>query len=174
MDATWLVRLADFGKLTNTFSGTYLLHYKYAVARGDPLVDQAGTFGGPADALPHFRGNLASTWAKGPWSVTGRVNYTSGWYDGGGGTVAQGGVCFFSANQLKTPDCRVKAWTTFDLGVVFTGVRNLTLGLQVRNLWNTKAPFDPNYELTTQQGFNSEFHNALGRYYTASVSYKFK
>jgi iron complex outermembrane receptor protein len=173
VDVTHTMRLGDMGKLTNTFNGTYLSHYKYAVAKGDPLVDQAGTFGGPADALPRFRGNIASAWTTGPWTLTGRVNYTSGWFDGAGGTTAQGGGCFFSANQLITPNCRVKPWTTIDAGAVYTGVKNLSVGLQVRNVANTKAPFDPNFELTTQQGFNSEFHNALGRYYTFNVSYKF-
>jgi iron complex outermembrane receptor protein len=169
----WHVPLAELGKLTNTFTGTYLSHYKYAVAKGDPLVDQAGTFGGPADALPRFRGNVASTWTSGPWSYTARVNYVRGWYAGAGGTPEQGGRCFFTANQLLTPDCRVKPWTTVDMGLVYTGIRNLSLGLQVRNVANTKAPFDPNFEVTTAQGFNSEFHNALGRYYTVNVSYRF-
>ena len=102
------------------------------------------------------------------------MNYTSGWYDGAGGTAAQGGGCFFSANQLLTPNCRVKSWTTVDMGAVYTGVRNVSIGLQVRNVGNKKAPFDPNFELTTSQGFNSEFHNALGRYYTLNASYKFR
>jgi iron complex outermembrane recepter protein len=174
VDATWTVSLAEAGKLTNTFNGTYLAHYKYAVNKGDPLIDQAGTFGGPADALPRFRANGASTWTNGPWSLIGRVNYTSGWFDGAGGTTAQGGGCFFSANQLVTPNCRVKSWTTVDVGAIYTGIRNVSVGLQVRNVGAAKAPFDPNFEVTTAQGFNSEFHNALGRYYTLNASYKFR
>ena len=173
VDASHVLRLPNGDRVNTGFSGTYLAHFKYAVAKGDPLVDQAGTFGGPADALPRFRGNLSSTWVHGPVAVTGRVNYTRGWFDGAGGTAAEGGGCFFSANQLLDPNCRVKPWTTFDLGVVYTGIKNLSLGVQVRNVENKNAPFDPNYELTTSSGFNSQFHNALGRYWTFNVSYKF-
>ena len=168
VDASWTARLADAGRVTTAFSGTYLAHYKYAVARGDPLVDQAGTFGGPSDALPRVRANLSSTFSTGPIALTGRVNFVGGWFDGDGT-----GACFFSPNQLANQNCRVNSWTTLDAGVTYTGVKNLTLGLTVRNLQDKPAPFDPNFEGTTTAGFNSQFHNALGRYYTLSVSYKF-
>ena len=172
VDAQYVARLPA-GRLTTVFNGTYLAHYKYALAKTDPVVDQAGTFGGPSDALPRFRGFLSSTYATGPISFTGRVNYVSGWFDGAGGTAAQGGGCFFSANQLADPNCRVKPWTTVDAGVVFTGIKNLTLSLEVRNIQGKTAPFDPNSEQTTQNGYNAQFHNALGRYVTAGFSYKF-
>jgi iron complex outermembrane receptor protein len=172
VDAQWNLRLPS-GRVTTVFNGTYLAHYKYAVAKGDPVIDQAGTFGGPSDALPRFRGFVSSTFATGPFSFNGRVNYVRGWFDGGGGTAAQGGGCFFSPNQLVDQDCRVKPWTTVDAGVVFTGIKNLTLSLEMRNIQGKTAPFEPNAEQTTQIGYNAEFHNPLGRYVTASVTYKF-
>jgi iron complex outermembrane receptor protein len=171
VDARWDVRLPA-ARLTTVFNGTYLAHYKYALAVTDPVLDQAGTFGGPSDALPRFRGFLSSTYATGPWSFNGRVNYVSGWFNGSNTSVSTGG-CFFSANQLVDTTCRVKPWTTVDAGVVYTGIKNLTLGLEVRNLQNKDAPFDANSEQTTQVGYNAQFHNALGRYYTASFTYKF-
>lgn len=173
VDMNWGMRLADASRVNTTFSGTYLAHYRYAVAKTDPVVDQAGTFGGPSDALPRFRGNIASTYSTGPFSFNARVNYVRGWFNGAGGSAQQGGRCFFSANQLIDPNCRVKPWTTLDAGVAYSGIRNLTLGLQVRNLGDKRAPFDANYEVTTAQGFNAQFHNALGRYYTVNLTYRF-
>ncbi|HUQ10887.1 MAG TPA: TonB-dependent receptor, partial [Steroidobacteraceae bacterium] len=173
VDATWNVLVPNAGRVVTTFSGTYLASYKYAVAVTDPMIEQAGTFGGPSDALPRFRGNIASTWTNGPWSLNARVNYVRGWFNGAGGEGAPLDRCFFSANQLIDPSCRVKPWTTVDAGVSYTGIRNLTLGLQVRNVQDKRAPFDANYEVTTAQGFNDKFHNALGRYYTINISYKF-
>ena len=82
--------------------------------------------------------------------------------------------CAFSATQLLDADCRVKSWTTIDLGLVYTGVKNLTLGILVRNVADKAAPYDASQSLTTQNGFNAQFHNALGRYWTATASYKFK
>ncbi|QJR12055.1 Vitamin B12 transporter BtuB [Usitatibacter rugosus] len=174
VDFSWTARPGELGKVVTTLGGTYLAHYKYAVAPTDPILDQAGSLGGPSDALPRFKGNLSSTWTYGPWAFTGRVNYVRGWFDGQNGPADQGGGCFFTPGQLVDLDCRVKPWTTVDVGVVWTGIRGLTLGLLVRNLADKAAPFDPNFEVTTAQGFNAQFHNALGRYYTANVSYKFK
>lgn len=167
VDASYTLRLPS-GRLNTTFTGTYLKHYKYAVAVGDPLIDQAGTFGGPADALPRFKGNIATTYAQGPWSVSGRVNYVRGWFNGDGA-----GACFFSSTLLTDPDCRVKPWTTLDVGVGYTGIKNLTLSLLVRNVKDKAAPYDSNSAQTTQSGFNSQFHNALGRFYTIGATYKF-
>jgi len=176
VDFSWTARPAggEYGKVVTTLGGTYLAHYKYAVAPTDPVLDQAGSFGGPSDALPRFKGNLSSTWAYGPFAFTGRVNYVRGWFDGQNGPPEAGGGCFFTPNQLVDADCRVKPWTTVDVGVTWTGIRNLTLGLLIRNIQDRPAPFDPNFEVTTATGYNAQFHNALGRYYTANVSYKFK
>jgi len=173
VDATWVLRLENAGRINTTFGGTYLASYKYAVAKTDPLVEQAGTFGGPSDALPRFRGNISSTWATGPWAFNARVNYVRGWFNGDGGEGSVSDRCFFSANQLIDPSCRVKPWTTMDAGVVYTGIRNLSVGLQMRNIFDKRAPFDANYEVTSSQGFNAQFHNALGRYYTVNLTYKF-
>ncbi len=171
VDASWRLNLGERGRLLATFNGTYLEHYKYALATTDPLVDQAGTFGGPADALPRFRGNAALAWDRGPIGARVAVNYVSGWFDGAGGTAEQGGGCLVA--PVQDPSCRVKPWTTIDLGVTYSGIKNLTLGLLVRNIQDKAAPYEPAAALTTQAGYNSQFHNALGRYYTFNVNYRF-
>ena len=155
-------------------AGTYLEHYKYHVAPQDPIYDQAGTFGGPADALPRFRGFISSTWTNGPWAVTGRLNYTHGWFDGGNTSDPIGGGCFRSGTQLTDNGCYVKAWTTVDVGVQYTGIKNVSMGVLVRNIDDRAAPYDAANATTTAAGFNAQFHNALGRYYTVNASYSFK
>ena len=144
------------------------------MAPQDPIYDQAGTFGGPADALPRFKGILASAWTYGPWTTTARVNYVHGWFDGGNTADPVNGGCFRSANQLLDEDCKVRPWTTVDLGVTYAGVKNLTLNLLVRNVADKAAPYDAQFSPTTQAGFNAQFHIALGRYYTVTASYKFR
>ena len=172
VDASWRFNLGRAGRLTATFTGTYLSEYKYHLAPNDPIIDQAGTFGGPSDALPRFRGQAGLIWGLGPWTVNTRVNHTSGWYDGA--RTATGDTCSAATNLLLDGQCRVKAWTTWDAGFSWTGFKNLTLGLQVRNVTDEPAPYEPLAAQTTQAGFNSAFHNALGRYFTANVSYKFR
>jgi iron complex outermembrane receptor protein len=172
VDASWRFNLGAAGRLTATLTGTYLEHYKYALATNDPIVDQVGTFGGPSDPLPRFRGQAGLLWAMGPWTANTRVNYVSGWYDGGRST--SGDACFAATNLLLDGDCHVKPWTTVDAGFSWSGLKNLTLGLQVRNVTDKAAPYEPLAAQTTQAGFNSAFHNALGRYYTVNVNYRFR
>jgi hypothetical protein len=142
------------------------------VAPADPIYDQAGTFGGPADALPRFKGILATEWTYGPFATTARVNYTRGWYDGGNTADPLNGGCFFSANQLLDPDCRVKPWTTMDLGLVYTGVKNTRSGARAQH--RTGGAVRRQHFPHHATGFNAQFHNALGRYWTATASYKFR
>jgi iron complex outermembrane receptor protein len=169
VDARYTMRFANAGRLATTFSGTYLSHYKYAVAKTDPLVDQAGTFGGPNDALPRVKAILTSTYTTGPWDFTGRVNYVSS-YSLTDGT----GACLVSATLLNQGVCRVSSWTTVDAGVQYTGIRNLTLGLLVRNVADKDAPYDAAYAQTTQRGYDPAFHNPYGRYYVVNASYRFR
>lgn len=172
VDASWRFNLGAAGRLTATLTGTYLEHYKYAFAPSDPIIDQAGTFGGPSDALPRFRGQAGLLWAWGAWTANAKVNHVSGWYDGARTTT--GDACSAATNLLLDGSCRVKSWTTIDGGFTWSGLPGLTLGLQARNLANKAAPYEPLAAQTTQAGFNSAFHNALGRYFTANVSYRFK
>jgi len=172
VDASWRFNLGTAGRLTATFTGTYLSHYKYALATNDPIIDQAGTFGGPSDALPRFRGQAGLIWALGAWTANTRVNYTSGWYDGS--RTPTGDACAAATNLLLDPDCKVKSWTTVDAGFSWSGLKNLSLGLQVRNVTDKAAPYEPLAAQTTQAGFNSAFHNALGRYFTVNASYRFR
>ena len=69
------------------------------------------------------------------------------------------------------PDCTVPAWTTYDLGYQYTGVKDLTLGLQVSNILDTKAPYAPGFNT---EGYNPGLHSNVGRYFLLSAGYKFK
>ena len=46
-----------------------------------------------------------------------------------------------------------------------------TLALNIQNLMNEKAPYDPG---ATYLGYNTGLHNPYGRYFTISASYKFR
>lgn len=174
IDVSWTARAGNWGRFHTTVAGTYLSTYKYHVAPQDPIYDVAGTLGGPTDGLPRFKGILATEWSYKDFATTARVNYTRGWYNGGNGEDPVNGGCGFSSTLLNHGDCNVAPWTTYDLGVVYSGVKNLTLGLLVRNVTDKAAPYDAFYAQTTQPGYNATFHNPLGRYFTLTASYKFK
>ena len=162
MEATLRHSLGAWGKLTTQFNGSYLIEYKYKLRDDAPYIEYAGG----AD-LPRFKGSVAATWAYGKYSVTGRINHVSGWRYGDSANA-----CYTSYQEyLEKYGCRIKPWTTVDLSVRYTGVKNLDVGFGVRNLQNKSAPLDPgNIEL----GYNPNFHNPYGRYFNIWVNYTFQ
>jgi iron complex outermembrane receptor protein len=135
--------------------------------KGDDFVEYAGGYG-PAGELPRLKGSVSTTWQKGAWSTTGRVNYTGGWFYGDNGEcgVATSNTAYYQ----NFPDCKISAWTTVDLGLAYLGIKNLTLAGTVRNIFNNKAPYDPD---NVGLGFNDSFHNPYGRYLSLRAEYKF-
>jgi iron complex outermembrane receptor protein len=165
-DAVWRVRLGRWGKLKTQLGGSYLLQYKNKLRADQPYISYQGG-DGPSGELPRFKGNLATTWSYGAYSLTGRVNYVGGWVSGNSETP-----CNITTPQsyLNEYHCRIKPWTTVDLHFGYTGVKNLELRFSVRNIEDKAAPLDPN---NTTLGFNPSFHNPYGRYFTISATYKF-
>lgn len=162
------------GKLTTAASVTYNISSKTSREKNDPLfnyvggVDTAVTGNG----LPRFRGNIGVTWDRNDWSVGARINYIGGWNN----YSSQFDCATFqgAAVSAAIPDvCRTKAWRTVDINATYTGIKNLTLRLVVRNLTDEQPPFDFNGGNLTL-GYNTDFHNALGIYPSLSATYRFK
>ncbi|MFZ6873667.1 TonB-dependent receptor domain-containing protein [Undibacterium sp. Di27W] len=193
LDVRYRTALAG-GKLETSLSGTYILSYRRAENIGDNEANVVGGAGGTSDwntsggDIPRVKARLSANWTKDVHNVFGAMNYTSGisllrrsdnqtiypvaycQYGTGQPSSAYslGGVPLF--NQYIA-DCSVAAWTTVDIGYKYTGIKNLTLGVTVANVFDAKAPYDPrNYA----NGYNDQLHNNTGRYFTFSANYKFK
>jgi iron complex outermembrane receptor protein len=72
----------------------------------------------------------------------------------------------------RYPDCKMSDWVTVDLNYTYTGIKNLSLSLNIANIADEAAPYSPN--ATISQGYNSGLHNNTGRYFSISASYQFK
>jgi len=71
----------------------------------------------------------------------------------------------------RYPSCSMSRWITLDAGYTYSGIKDLTLSLNIQNFMDKKAPYDP--AATTQLGYNTGLHNPYGRYFTVSAGYKF-
>jgi iron complex outermembrane recepter protein len=71
----------------------------------------------------------------------------------------------------RYPNCRMASWMTFDVGYTYSGIKNLRLSANIANLTDQAAPYSPN--ATISNGYNTGLHNATGRYFSLSASYKF-
>ena len=130
---------------------------------------------------PKWKGYWQNTLDFGRATVTGVVNYVSG-YDlasvdfGGtpGDCLASLGASAGSFLDGVTPSqCRQKSFITADLTGSFEVTRNVTLYANILNLFDRRAPFDAG--ATYGIGVNAAFHDAgiLGRYFRLGAKVDF-
>jgi iron complex outermembrane receptor protein len=189
------LNLAEMGRLQTRLNYTYAISYKRAEMQGDVEHNLVGTNGGLSDwatsvgDIPRHRFNLASTWSRDVHAVTLSADYVSSvsllrrydnartyptpfcYYGNPGNTpsnVTKGGLPGFLG---VSPDCNVDEWLTFNVAYSYTGFKNWVLSANVKNIFDTEAPYDPREGI---QGFNSQLHNGMGRYFRLTASYKFK
>jgi iron complex outermembrane receptor protein len=181
------------GALSSKLSWSYMIGFKRAERPGDRAANAVGTVGGISDSatsvaeIPRNRASWNTTWTKGVHALTGSVDYVSAvslmrnsnnrevyptsychYGVGQPGTAkALGGLPKFSDYAGK---CEIKSWTTVGVSYTYTGFKNLSLNLNIRNLFDEEAPYDP---AATVTGFNSQLHNGQGRYFKMSATYSF-
>ena len=125
-----------------------------------------------ANESPRVKGQTTAVWDFRDFESLVRYNYVAGWKYGdneNGCYIATGGA----TNAFLGGTCRISDWGTWDLGFAYKGIRNLRLGVLVRNVRDTAAPYDPTSSYL-QTGFNTNMHNPYGRYWQFSINYKFK
>ena len=175
-------------KRTDPFGNTL----EYAGTHG-PIVQSSGA-GNPKD-----RASFSLTLDRGPWTVTGMVNYVGKIKmvdhvgeqatDNGDGTVtdAANGLVWnwdgtssrqcgvFTLTGQPYNGCKLPSFTTFDLYAKWTPVKNLDINFSVQNLFNRAPPFDPYLVLSYGINYNQGWHQAgaLGRFYTVGARYTF-
>ena len=155
--AAWQTETA-LGRVNVNYEGTYVHSYKFQREAGSTFIQNAGAY---KDFLPgvvfRWKHNVTTTLASGDMSYSLGMRYLSGYQD-----------------ENLDPDFinRVSAYTVFDLGASYTGIKNLTLGAVVRNLLDVKPPFS-NQGSTFQQGYDPRYTDPLGRSIVLKLNYKF-
>ena len=186
--------MGEMGNLTHKLSWEYTISYRRAERPGEVEANAVGTNGGISDwatsvgDIPRNRASWNTNWTMGDHSLTGSVDFVSPisllrrsdnkdiypvpycHYGVGQPSTAYqlGGLPKFSNYSNGT--CQVDAWTTLGASYSYSGFKHLVLNLNIRNLLDTKAPYDPRYPTG---GFNSQLHNGNGRYFRASATYTF-
>ena len=149
---------SDYGNFNFSFSGTYLFDYKQTDVFGDGPFEYVGQRGPGTGAISRWRHNLALDWSRGPWGST-LANTFQGPYE-----EPCASLC-----DTRT----VNAYSLWDWQLRYTGFKNTTLVLGVKNLLNTDPPTS---EVTSGfiVGYDSSYGNPQGRMFYGSVRYAFK
>ena len=192
--------LGEAGKLSTQLNWTHVNKFQrtdpdgntfeYAGTHG-PLVQSAGG-GSPKDRM-----SLTLTLDRGPWAVTGGINYVGPIkmidHKGettdpdGSGTIhnSNTGVDYPDAGQYNCGvfdtsgnvygGCKLPSFTTFDLFARWTPMKNLDVNFSIQNLFDRKAPFDPYLVIPYAINYNQTWHQsgAVGRFFTVGAKYSF-
>lgn len=201
LEARHRMNLGEAGRLSGQLNWTHVLKYQRTDADGNtfeyqgthgPLVQSAGG-GAPKD-----RATFSLTWDRGPFAVTGAINYigpikmvdhVGEVSDTDGTTVHNGntGVDYpdngsgqyncgvFTTSGAIYNGCKLPSFTTFDLFAKWTPMKNLDINFSIQNLFDKKAPFDPYLVLTYGINYNQTWHQsgAVGRFFTVGAKYTF-
>jgi iron complex outermembrane receptor protein len=191
-------KLGAWGSLSTVLRSTYTGTYKIQQHAGDPVNNVVGSYPNLYDwnlstgnPTPRWKSSVTSTWNMGDHQVTASVNYVGPIsllrvYDGA--TTYSQPFCEYgtakktdaapdrnTSNPLYEnfyPQCSIKEWVTFGLGYTYTGFQHWTLSANIQNLFDEKAPYDPT-QTSPLTGYNDGLHNAYGRYFNVSASYRF-
>lgn len=198
LEVTVRQALGDYGRLSSTLNWAYLGTYKRSMQPGDTAHNTAGSNGGLSDwnisagDNPRNRASWMTTWTQGVNSVTLGANFVDHVsllrrYDND--VVYPVPYCHYGSGHPKDAyqlgglpkfsnyfsNCEVASFTTFDVAYTYTGIKNLTLYLNIRNFLDKAAPYDPRYGTSSSlEGFNSQLHNGMGRNFRVTAKYAFK
>jgi iron complex outermembrane recepter protein len=193
--------LGQSGKLSGQLNWTHVNKFQRTDADGNtfeyagthgPLVQSAGG-GSPKD-----RATFSLTWDRGPWAVTGALNYVGPikMIDHNGEVSDTDGTTISNGNTgVEYPDpgtgqyncgvfdtagniyggCKLPAFITFDLFARWTPMKNLDINVSIQNLFDKKAPFDPYLAIPYGINYNQTWHQlgAVGRLFTIGAKYSF-
>ncbi len=172
LDARWTIaKTANYGTFGTRLNGTYTT--KYDMTLPDGTVQQSvartiGADGSPLNAVSNggiifrWKHQLAFDWKYHDVGVNLTQNFQSGYYDAARADSATG-----------TDAVHVGAFSTWDTQVSYTGIKNLTLRVGVKNLFNRQPPEVVTLGTYFQAGYDPTYYDAHGATGYVSASYKF-
>ena len=152
-----------WGRLSLSFSGTYLMKWDQTSV-GQPTQHLAGQYGGGVAAtvigsgatggFPRWKHNAALTADMGRLQLTLHQLFVGRYAD-------------------TDPSRDVASYNIFGLNAAYTGIRNFTISAGVKNLFDTDPPFTRQAQ-SFQVGYDPALADPTGRFYYASLRYRFK
>jgi iron complex outermembrane receptor protein len=141
----------EVGVFKPSWEGTYYTKYDQGLV-GSPTVSVLGQYAtnGP---IVRSKQALGLAWEKAEWSAFWNYRFQPHYVD-------------YSGTR------RVKAYELSDVGGTWTGIKNLSISLAVRNVFDRDPPAS-NTDDYFQVGFDPTYADVRGRTYTVRASYKF-
>ena len=160
IDARFKMPATSVGRFSASIAGTYYTKYDVQQPDGSFAGFISNAFQAVATGItPRFKSYAALNWEFGPWAATLGNTYQTSYVD----------VQTDPDGNLR----RVGSMSLWDLQGSYTGFRNVTLTLGVKNLMDQNPPLT-NSNLTFQAGYDPSYYDARARFIYGSIRYAFK
>jgi iron complex outermembrane receptor protein len=163
---------AGSATLNAGLDGSYLLEKKSRLVTSAPFgASEVGVFTRSSELGIRWKHSAFVALSDGDWTTTLRQQYTGGY----AGYVPPGIASGAAASTATNYDPRVESYTLYHASIQYTGIKNTSVILGVKNLMNTNPPFANSYDTNTGSGSSWEPRVAdpRGRSFVVSVDYKF-
>lgn len=141
--------------------GTYIDSFKSRVFETQNYTQYVGQWS-DRDLFPRWKHAANLTYTRGPWTSTLVQQYTRGYKD------------WVPYAPPPGFDPYVKEYIIYHLSVTYTGIKNTSLMLGVKNLLDTNPPFTAhNLDFAAGAGWDPRVADPRGRSLIARASYKF-
>ena len=167
IDARTRISLGDWGRLNTGAAVTIRRRETYDYGDGSGF---SGNYVGYYNS-PRVRGTVNADWVYGNFTTSLFVNYTGGtkWAYGDYDLDNTPENCTAAGVSLPDELCDgAPSYTTVNLGFNWKPMKNLNLGINIKNVLDKKPYYDPN----GWEGYNHS-QNLFGRQFAFSASYKF-
>ncbi len=154
------------GRLDANLSGTYYINYDINTPAGTfhkvaTIVDGRGNPLPGADTggvVLRYKQYASATWTQGAWATTLGWSYRNGYNAGW---------------DLNGNPTSIGSENLFDLQVQWKGVKNLSVTLGARNIFNTQPDIFVPASNQFQQGYDANNYDPRGRFVYLTGTYKF-
>jgi iron complex outermembrane recepter protein len=160
LQASYQTPTSSWGRFRFDVAGTYYIKYDNQNVDGSYTGGISNAYAAVATGIiPRYKQYASVTWDQGPWSATVANTYQSDYTDY---------QVDIDGNLRK-----VSSMSLWDLKGSYTGFKNWTLSLGVRNVFDTNPPLS-NQQNTFQLGFDPSYYDARARFVYGSIGYAFK
>jgi iron complex outermembrane receptor protein len=151
--------VSQLGRFKLGLNGTYYTRYDTQNPDGSYSSIISTQFGVSVTGVtPRWKSYIPLTWDLGPWSATIANTYASGYIDNNPDP---------NGNTRNVPPV-----TLWDAQIVYTGFKNLTLTIGMKNVLNTNPPLT-NQNNTFQAGYDPSYWDPRGQFLYGSIKYVF-
>ena len=160
--------LDDIGKLAVNLNGTYVSSWKRQAYRGGDFTSYVGTAGDGGSVQPHprWQHSLSFDFQRDDWGVALENVFVKGWTES---------ATLVEANVGVHEEYKVKDSVRWNLSGMYKGVKDVTIRLGIRNLFDKEPPFTAVSSYGSHAaGYAASFTDPRGRFYYASLGYAFK